>query len=41
MPMNRRILLAASSAWAADAALGQNPHHHHPDLPVLAPATEP
>ena len=22
MPMNRRILLAAASAWAADAALG-------------------
>ena len=41
MPMNRRILLAAASAWAADAALGQSPHHHHPDLPVLAPAAEP
>ena len=41
MPMNRRILLAAASAWAVDAALGQTSHHHHPELPVLAPAAEP
>jgi N-acetylneuraminic acid mutarotase len=41
MSMNRRALFAAASALAVDAAFGQTPHHHHPELPVLPPAAEP
>ena len=41
MSMNRRALFVAASALAVDAAFGQTPHHHHPELPVLPPAAEP